>query len=194
MIGLALALLLWLTGCGGAAPARTGSSDGAGDRVIPAPSPATGGPEVAASAAPAWTGALVERCRQVEPLIRAAAAEHGIDVGLIAGVIRVESSFRPAVVSHAGAVGLMQVMPRNAERLGCGDLDDPEANIHCGVTVLKRFLKYYDQQIIYALSGYHSGYRRPNEARAAGRLPSDYSYVEKVLAARTSYLRAGCAP
>ncbi len=181
-------------GCGGVSTVAPDAPDAGPQPAYASSLPASGGHDVSASSAPAWTGALVDRCRELEPLMRAAAAEHGLDVGLIAGIIRVESSFRPEVVSRAGAIGLMQVMPRNGERLGCGDLADPEHNIQCGVTVLKRFLKHYDQEIIYALSGYHSGYRRPNEARAAGTLPSDYSYVEKVLAARTSYLRDGCAP
>src|SRR5690606_20238735 len=85
-----------------------------------------------------WRGAMGERCRAVEPLIRTAAAKHGVDVGLIAGVIRVESSFNPKVRSSAGAMGLMQVMPATAKALGCDDLYDPAANIDCGTRVLKR--------------------------------------------------------
>ena len=150
------------------------------------------GPATAARSGPAWTGAVVTRCRGVEPLMREAAVRHTVDIGLIAGLIRVESSFRAAVTSRAGAVGLMQVMPRNAERLECGELTDPRSNIDCGLRVLKRFLKYYDNDLIYALSGYNAGFRRPNEARERGEMPSNHRYVEKVLSARAAYLRRGC--
>lgn len=150
------------------------------------------GPPIGTRSGPKWTGALVDRCRSVEPLIREAAVRHAVDVGLIAGLIRVESSFRPGVTSRAGAVGLMQVMPRNGDKLDCGDLTEPRANIDCGLRVLKRFLSYYNNDLIYALSGYNAGFRRPNEARKKGVMPSNHRYVEKVLSARAAYLRRGC--
>ncbi len=135
---------------------------------------------------------MVTRCRELEPLIQEAAVRHAVDVGLIAGLIRVESSFRPTVRSPSGAVGLMQVMPSNGDKLECGDLTEARANIDCGLRVLKRFLAYYDNDLIYALSGYNAGFRRPNEARDKGEMPSNHKYVEKVLSARATYLRRGC--
>lgn len=144
--------------------------------------------------APGFEGSVAERCRALEPLMREAAVRRGIDVGLIAGIVRVESTFRPHVESRAGAIGLMQVMPSNASRLGCGDLREPRENLECGLEVLKRFLDYYDHDVVLALSGYNSGHRRPNTARRESTTPANLAYVEKVLAARTTYLRRGCAP
>ncbi|MBX5435743.1 MAG: lytic transglycosylase domain-containing protein [Alicyclobacillaceae bacterium] len=51
---------------------------------------------------------------QYQPTIQAAARESDVDPLLIASVIRVESKFRRRDVSHAGAVGLMQLMPDTA--------------------------------------------------------------------------------
>lgn len=188
-------VVLLSAACGGAAAVAAPDT---GERTEATARPVAGPradlPVVSTKDALSWGGVVAERCREVEPLLRAAAEEHGVDVALIAGVIRVESAFRPKVKSHAGAVGLMQVMPSNAERLGCGDLEDPEANIACGVEVLRRFLAYYDQELIYALSGYHAGFRMPNRARAKGELPANANYVERVLAARAGYLRHGCQP
>ena len=135
---------------------------------------------------------MAGRCEDFLPLLDEASEEHHVDAALLVGIVRVESSFRPAVVSRAGAVGLMQVMPMNGRNLSCGDLTDPESNITCGVKVLKGFMRYYDGDIVYALSGYNAGFAQPNRARREGRLPNNHSYVEKVLAARTSYLRHGC--
>ncbi len=135
---------------------------------------------------------MADRCETVLPVLDDAASEHGIDRGLLVGIVRVESSFRSGVVSRAGAVGLMQVMPRNGRNLSCGDLTDPVSNVACGIRVLRGFLKYYDNDLILALSGYNAGFARPNKARKEGRLPSNHRYVEKVLAARADYLRRGC--
>ena len=139
-----------------------------------------------------WPRSMTERCLRLEPLIERAARTRKVDRGLIAGIIRVESGFRPWVVSHAGAIGLMQVMPRNGEKLECGPLDDPVSNIECGITVLEGFLKAYKDDLTFALSGYNAGWRMPNKAKKNGTLPANFSYVEKVLSARAHYLRNGC--
>ncbi len=156
-------------------------------------SPGTGGSlSWGTVSSPGFTGGVRARCEAVEPLLREAAVRHALDVGLLAGVIRVESTFRPEVVSHAGAVGLMQVMPSNGRRLSCGRLTDPRSNIECGSQVLSRFLKHYDGDLIYALSAYNAGYRYPNTAKKASTTPKNLRYVEKVLGARAAYLRGGC--
>lgn len=157
-----------------------------------APAERLRGPRGALSPGP-WDPETRERCRDVESLMRVAAMEHRVDLGLIAGLIHVESAFRPTAKSRVGARGLMQIMPSTGKRLDCGDLEDPEVNIRCGVEVLKRFLDRYDDDLVYGLSAYNAGYKIPNAAREAGTLPSNYRYVEKVLAARVAYLRHGCA-
>ncbi len=132
------------------------------------------------------------RCLEVEPVMRVAAMEHQVDIGLIAGIIHVESKFRADAVSRSGARGLMQVMPSVGRRLRCGDLFEPQSNIACGLTVLKRFMARYDEELVYGLSAYNAGYRIPNKAREAGELPDNISYIDKVLESRSSYLRHGC--
>jgi hypothetical protein len=139
-----------------------------------------------------WSGVVTERCRAIEPMMRVAAAEHGVDVGLIAGIVRTESTFDVTARSRRGATGLMQVMPSVGRRLRCGDLRDPERNLACGLTILKRFLARYDDQLIYGLSAYHAGYRVPNDAIENGTVPSNMRYIEKVLGYRATYLRHGC--
>lgn len=177
---LAFIGLLALTACGSSQP--------------PAERAARPGPSVSGRSAPSFSGSVAQRCRALEPLMREVAVRRGIDVGLIAGIVRVESTFRPDVESRAGAIGLMQVMPSNARRLGCGDLREPRANLDCGLEVLARFLSYYQHDVVLALSGYNSGHRRPNAAKRDQTTPENLAYVEKVLAARTTYLRRGCSP
>lgn len=141
---------------------------------------------------PTWSGSVAERCRELEPLIHEVATAQGVDPSLVVGIVHVESKFKPRAVSRAGARGLMQVMPSVGRRLACGDLFDPRRNIACGAEVLKRFLARYEQELVFGLSAYNAGYRVPNAARAANALPSNYRYVEKVLAARDAYVAHGC--
>lgn len=139
-------------------------------------------------------GTMADRCRAVEPAIRRAAARWGADPDLVAAIVRVESGFRPDAVSRSGALGLMQVLPSNGERLGCGPLDEVDPNLACGLEVLRRFLDHYDGDLVLGLSAYNAGYRAPNRARASGKRPANMAYVEKVLAARAAFADRGCGP
>src|SRR6266511_2588083 len=74
--------------------------------------------------------------RPYDSLIRAAALDatntiYPLPANLVRAVIRQESRFDPFAVSPAGAIGLMQVMPFNASRLGLTpeDLREPEKNL-----------------------------------------------------------------
>lgn len=132
-------------------------------------------------------------CAQAAEVARAAAPAGRLDPGLVFAVMRVESAFSTNVISRAGAVGLMQVMPDNVGRLGCGDLFEAAQNAACGVRVLRRFLDRYDGDLMLALSGYNAGLGMPGRARAETRTPTNLGYVEKVLRFRARFLRKGCA-
>lgn len=150
-------------------------------------------PQAGVFEAEVWTPDTRARCQSLESLILSEAARKGQDPALVMGIAWVESRFRADAVSSAGAIGLLQVMPANGDGLGCGALDEPAANLACGLEVLRRFLVHYDGDIILALSAYNAGYRMPNNARSDGTLPTNMRYVEKVLAARSHYLREGCS-
>ena len=70
-------------------------------------------------------------------MIRARAAEFGLEEELVFAVVRAESNFRADAVSPAGAVGLMQLMPSTARfmqaMLGAfGEWREPQENIRLG--------------------------------------------------------------
>lgn len=80
----------------------------------------------------------------------------------IKAVIQAESAFRPEALSSAGAIGLMQVLPSNASRLGLA----PEAlwnaanNILAGTRLLAVLLRHYRGDVISALVAYNAHPRR----------------------------------
>lgn len=97
-------------------------------------------------------------------LVARYAAKNGLSEGFVYALIRAESSFRPAVTSHAGAIGLMQMMPATARQTarGEGDFDPqhltlPEYNIRLGTRHLAGLMKMYDGDQIYAAAAYNAG-------------------------------------
>jgi soluble lytic murein transglycosylase len=98
-------------------------------------------------------------------LIEQKARELDIDPYLLAALIRQESAFSPAVVSRAGAYGLMQLMPPTARevarRVGAewdrALLTVADANLHLGATHLAGLLKHYDNRVVPALAAYNAG-------------------------------------
>ena len=81
---------------------------------------------------------------------------------LVLAVIDVESAFDPFAVSHAGAVGLMQVMPFWPRELGLSnkDLIDVELNIRMGTSILAHYLERERGDYIRALGRYNGSLGR----------------------------------
>jgi soluble lytic murein transglycosylase len=143
-----------------------------------------------------------------EDIIRQQAADKGLDPSLIAGVIYVESHFIDQT-SHAGAKGLMQLMPSTADyiarksggtRFTQGDLATPQINIAYGSWYLRYLLRKYDGSEPLALAAYNAGEGKVDEwwAEASARgesfdvarhipFPETRDYVKRVLAAQGDY-------
>jgi soluble lytic murein transglycosylase len=97
----------------------------------------------------------------------------GVPAPLALALMRQESSFDAAVVSNAGAHGLMQLLPATARQIDAGlhesaaDLADPNTNMRIGVAYLHRLLDEFDGVQPYALAAYNAGPRRAREWIAA---------------------------
>ncbi|MEM8595475.1 MAG: transglycosylase SLT domain-containing protein, partial [Pseudomonadota bacterium] len=85
-------------------------------------------------------------------LIDDAAERHGISPALVAAVIAVESAGREKAVSHAGAGGLMQLMPATARRFGVTDRYAAQQNVQGGSAYLDWLLDNFGQDPILALA------------------------------------------
>ena len=109
---------------------------------------------------------------------------------LVMAVIQRESAWKPRALSPVGAVGLMQVMPYNAARVGLTpkDLWIPRKNILAGTRLLAALLKHYSGDVISALVAYNAR-PRPRGAPVPqnGETPA---YVRAVLRHYRAFLAA----
>ena len=140
-------------------------------------------PPAAASPAPEMLRPTAADLRRYAAIIRGAARAHGVEGELVQAVIWAESSYNPDALSPAGAAGLMQLMPRTAERYGVRNVFDPEENIRAGVKMLGELLVQFDGDVELTLAAYNAG---PNAViRAGNRIPPQpetAAYVPRVLA------------
>ncbi|WP_211262656.1 lytic transglycosylase domain-containing protein [Nitriliruptor alkaliphilus] len=172
------------------APAVSGASAvlGAPGPSVTGPAPGTTGPATSGG-----TSTAAARLEQVLPdagkrwagPIADAAAKHGVDAGLLAALVRHESNFDPGVRSHAGAIGLGQLMPGTAVGLGV-DPTDPAQNLDGAARYLKQQLDRFGSADL-ALAAYNAG---PNRVAQAGGIPNiteTRTYVQRVLATWEQY-------
>jgi soluble lytic murein transglycosylase-like protein len=94
---------------------------------------------------------------QIKPMLATAGATYDLDVDLLASVVRQESGGDSHAVSHAGAQGLMQLMPRTASDLGVSNTFAPKENIEGGTAYLDSLLKRYHDNLSLALAAYNAG-------------------------------------
>ena len=106
-----------------------------------------------------------------------------VSPALVLAVIAVESAGRPQAVSHAGAQGLMQLIPATAERFGVTDAFDTTQNIRGGVKYLDWLLKHFDTDVVLALAGYNAGEGAVRRNNGVPPFAETRDYVPKVLAA-----------
>ncbi len=115
-------------------------------------------------------------------LIHEKAQKYDVDPALVAAVIEQESRFRVRALSHRGAQGLMQLMPRTGRWMGAKDLYDPEENVDAGVKYLKYLEKRFDGDLTQIVAAYNAG--EGNVMKYGGKVPpfrETRTYVKKVM-------------
>jgi len=90
-------------------------------------------------------------------LLVKAGSQSNVDADLLASVVKAESGGNVRAVSHAGARGLMQLMPGTAHQLGVQDSFAPEQNVRAGTSYLDGLLSRYHDNIALALAAYNAG-------------------------------------
>ncbi|NCF29096.1 MAG: transglycosylase SLT domain-containing protein [Gammaproteobacteria bacterium] len=126
-------------------------------------------------------GDLKENEKRYTRLIDRVSRELSLDRNLVHAVVRVESAFDPQAVSRAGAVGLMQLMPRTAELYGVRDSRNPTQNIYAGVLHLRKLIQQFND-VVLALAAYNAGENAViNYGYKVPPYPETQNYVRKVL-------------
>ena len=103
---------------------------------------------------------------EMNVIIDESASEFGVDPDLVRAVIKQESGWKPKAVSHAGAQGLMQLMPKTARGLGVTDSFDIRQNIRGGTKLLGQLLRQYNGDVEKALAAYNAGSARADQDRS----------------------------
>ncbi|WP_297818732.1 lytic transglycosylase domain-containing protein [uncultured Paraglaciecola sp.] len=132
------------------------------------------------------------------------AKKNNIDVAWVYAIVRRESSFMPDAASHAGALGLMQVMPRTArylakKKIKKNSLFNANRNVELGTQYMRYLMDKMDNNAILATASYNAGWRRVQQwLPEKGNMPLDLwietipyketrNYVKAVLAYQQIY-------
>jgi len=127
----------------------------------------------------------------IQQRVIAEAKRQKLSPSLALAIAKVESNFNPQALSHAGAKGVMQIMPRTAEQafgVNRSRLFDPDVNIALGVKFIKKLLQRYDGRLDIALSHYNGGSGVKNRHGELKVMPATRDYVNKVLATQQDFL------
>jgi soluble lytic murein transglycosylase-like protein len=117
---------------------------------------------------------------RIHAYIDKAAERHDLDADLIRAVVQAESDFDVDAVSHAGAEGLMQIMPETGKDLGLDEPFDAEANIEAGVKYLKIQMEEF-KDLTLALAAYNAGPHKVKKYRGMPPYAETRGYVAKVM-------------
>ena len=104
-----------------------------------------------------------------------------VDPNWVLAVMRAENAdFDPRLVSSAGAIGLMQVMPRIGETFGANDLTDPEQNIRAGTRFLRILIDKYRNPVLVA-AAYNAGEPNVDLRHSLPLIRETADYVTRVV-------------
>jgi len=123
-----------------------------------------------------------------DELIIEAARYYTLPPALVKAVVAVESSFEPAAVSHAGAQGLMQLIPSTARAMQVRDAFDPRDNVYGGARYLRVLANKFEGSVRLTVAAYNAGPKRVSRARGVPNIEETQQYVRRVLTLYQHYL------
>ena len=107
---------------------------------------------------PGWAGSPQDR-GEAEYYVSAYANHYGVPVEFVRAIVDQESGWQPCVVSSKGAVGLMQLMPDTARKLGVVNRCDVRQNVSGGVRHLAALMRQFHGDLRLVAAAYYAGSR-----------------------------------
>lgn len=129
--------------------------------------------------------------QELEEAVARYAAEYRLSPALLMAVMKAESDFNPTVISRAGAVGLMQLIPETAIRHDVRNLYDTKENIAGGARHLRYLLDRFHGNVRLALAAYNAGERKVDRYRQVPPFKETRIYVKKVMGFYRDYRSSG---
>ena len=129
---------------------------------------------------------IVGECRprdrqHVQAMVREIASQEGFDADLAEAVAWAESDMgQNQGPSSAGALGIMQLMPATASRLGVADRCDAETNVRAGIRYLKALYDEFHDPLL-MLAAYNAGEQNVYAANGIPVNEETAKYVVKIL-------------
>ena len=123
------------------------------------------------------------------PDLRKYSELNGLDPYLVASLIRQESEFNALAISHANAVGLMQLLPKTGKTVAkqvklkgysAPQLYTPAVNLELGTRYFKEMVDKYNGQFEYALAAYNAGTDRVGDWLGQGHYRDPQEFVESI--------------
>jgi soluble lytic murein transglycosylase-like protein len=125
--------------------------------------------------------------------IAAASREFGVEEAILRAIMHAESSYNPMALSHAGAQGLMQLMPATARRFGVTDSYNAGQNIRGGAQYLAWLLKRFNGNLTLAAAGYNAGEGAVDRHGGVPPYKETQRYVQRVAVLADRYRQAVAA-
>lgn len=128
--------------------------------------------------------------KEYAAVISNAAKRYQLEPALIRAVIHAESAFRTNVVSNAGAMGLMQLMPGTAKDMQVSNAFHAEQNINGGSRYLAKLLGQFNGDIDLACAAYNAGPTNVEHYQGIPPFPETQAYVQRVKILYSRYRKA----
>jgi soluble lytic murein transglycosylase-like protein len=110
------------------------------------------------------------------------ALKYDLEPSFVKAIIHVESAFDRYALSHAGAMGLMQMMPATGANYQLNqDQFDANRNVEAGVQHLKELMERYDKDKKLSLAAYNAGEGAVSRYNGVPPYEETQNYVVKVM-------------